>query len=143
MKERYRWSTTIGQKGCMKPGDEVSTQNMKTKQWTEKGTIISEQRGGWSYEVEINGKRRTRSRRFLRKMARFDGVHTPEMGGTDEQAYTSTRTQDGSYIQSTTNNGHGSTHFATTTANCKQPQPGTVITTPNAKMKWLKRVNTL
>ena len=55
-RDKYRWATTIRQKECMKPGDEVSTQNMKTRQWTEKATIISEQRGGWSYEVEINGK---------------------------------------------------------------------------------------
>ncbi|MCP4098142.1 MAG: hypothetical protein GY748_18070, partial [Planctomycetaceae bacterium] len=126
-RDKYRWATTIRQKGCMKPGDEVSTQNMKTRQWTEKATIISEQRGGWSYEVEINGKRRTRSRRFLRKIARFDGVHTPEIGGADDQVCTSTRTLDESCIQSNTNNGHGSTHIATITANCKQLQPGTVI----------------
>ena len=72
----------------------------------------------------------------MRKMARFDDVQTPEIGGADERACTSTTTRKRSYVQSTTNNGHGSTHFATTTANYNQPQPGTVITKPNAKMKW-------
>ncbi len=122
--------------GCMKPGDKVSTKNMKSRQWTKKATIIGAQQGGVSYEVEINGKRHTRNRRFLRKIARFDDVHTPEIGGADERVCISTKTLDESCIQSNTNNGHGSTQIAKITTSYRQPQPNTVIATHKTKMKW-------
>lgn len=50
-------------------GDAVLVQNEKTKEWVDKGTIISIRPSGRSYEVSLaNGKVTLRNRRFIRKI---------------------------------------------------------------------------
>ena len=48
-------------------GDKVRVQDPKSGQWLHQGAIVTVRENGRSYEIEINGKRYLRNRRYLRK----------------------------------------------------------------------------
>ena len=50
------------------PGQKVLVLDFKTEKWTKPGTIISKNKYGRSYSVNIDGKTRLRNRRFIREL---------------------------------------------------------------------------
>ncbi|TRY72293.1 hypothetical protein TCAL_16175, partial [Tigriopus californicus] len=63
----------------LNPGDLVHVQDPLTKKWAETGTVITRCSSGQSYEVNINGSKRFRSRRLLRLVPEFSKTPEGEM----------------------------------------------------------------
>ena len=69
--------------GDLYPGQKVLIQDFKTKKWSKPGVIISKNKYGHSYSVEIDGKTRWRNRRFIRELTPRKGAETPQENTSD------------------------------------------------------------